>query len=137
MKSLRVKMTSMIVFVVLVSTGLLFLISYQRARDSMSAQMENNYSIVADKYAQELTAWVNSNAAIIDSMATEITVSRIYAEGYEAFHSYLSESCAMLNRDGAIYDIYFTYPDNTMACASDFIADGTVDAVIAKYISAE
>ncbi len=127
MKSLRMKLTGMIVFVVFVSTGLLFLLSYQRARDSMSAQMENNYSIVADKYAQELTAWVNANAAVIDSLAAEITVSGIYEDGYEAFHRYLSESCKLLNRDGVIYDIYFTYPDNTMACASDYVADGSVD----------
>ena len=127
MKRLRVRMTSMIVLVVLVSTGLLFLLSYQRARDSMSGQMESNYSVVADKYAQELTAWVNRNATIIDSMAAEITVSRIYADSREAFHSYLSENCRLLNKDGTIYDIYFTYPDNSMACASDFVSDGSVD----------
>ena len=129
MKRLRVRMTSMIVLVVLVSTGLLFLLSYQRARDSMSGQMESNYSVVADKYAQELTAWVNRNATIIDSMAAEITVSRIYADSREAFHSYLSENCRLLNKDGTIYDIYFTYPDNSMACASDFVSDGSVDYV--------
>ena len=127
MKRLRVRMTSMIVLVVLVSTGLLFLISYQRARDSMSEQLENNYSVVADKYAQELTAWVNTNATIIDSMAADITASGIYEEGYESFHRYLAECCSQLNRDGFIYDIYFTYPDNRMTCASDFVADGTVD----------
>ena len=96
MKRLRVRMTSMIVLVVLVSTGLLFLLSYQRARDSISGQMESNYSVVADKYAQELTAWVNRNATIIDSMAAEITVSRIYADSREAFHGYLSENCGHL-----------------------------------------
>ena len=72
MKRLRVRMTSMIVLVVLVSTGLLFLLSYQRARDSMSGQMESNYSVVADKYAQELTAWVNPFAQMLYN--TVITV---------------------------------------------------------------
>ena len=129
MKRLRVRITSMIVLVVLVSTGLLFLISYQRARDSMTSQMEENYSVIAEKYAQELTAWVNANATLIDSMAADITVSRIYTAGYDAFHAYLAESCKLLNKDGVIFDIYFTFPDNTMACASDFIADGTVDYV--------
>ena len=129
MKSTRMKLASVIVLVVLISTGLLFLISYERAKDSLSTQMEKDYSVVAEKYAQELTAWVNTNATIIDSMAAEITISGIYKEGYNAFHRYLSESCRLLNRDGVIYDIYFTFPDNTMACASDFTTDGTVDYV--------
>ena len=127
MKSLRVRMTIMIVLVVLVSTGLLLLISYQRASDSMSAQLEQNYSIVADKYAQELTAWINTNATIIDTMAAEIATDSLFDEDYEAFHRYLSDNYDLLNRNGYIYDIYFTYPDNRMVCASDYMPDGTID----------
>ena len=118
MKKLRVRITGIIVLVLFISTALLFWFSWQWTKQSMSAQMEDDYSVVADKYSQELTAWVNARAAVVDSMAAEITVSGIYAEGYDAFHSYLSETCRLLNKDGFIYDIYFTYPDNTMACAS-------------------
>ena len=127
MKSLRFRMTILIVLVVLVSTGLLLLISYQRSSDSMSAQLESNYSIVADKYAQELTAWVNTNATIIDTMAAQITTDSMYEKDYEAFYRYLSDNYDQLNKNGYIYDIYFTYPNNTMVCASGFLPDGTVD----------
>ena len=126
MKSLRVKMTIIILLMALAATGLL-LISYQRANISMSAQLEKNYSIVADKYAQEITAWINTNATIIDTMAADITVDAIYEDDYETFHNYLAQNYDLLNRDGYIYDIYFTYPDNSMTCASNYIADGTVD----------
>ena len=126
MKSLHVKVTIFILLMALAATGLL-LVSYQRANDSMSAQLEKNYSIAADKYAQEITAWINANATIIDTMAAEITVGAIYEDDYEAFHDYLAQNYALLNQDGYIYDIYFTYPDNHMACASDYIADGTMD----------
>ena len=129
MKRLRFRITGIIVLVILICAGLLFGLSYQRAKDGMVAEMESDYSVIADKYAQELTAWVNSNAAIIDSLAAEITVSGIYTEGYDAFHSFLAETSRLLNRDEVIYDIYFTYPDNTLVCASDFTADGSVDYV--------
>ena len=129
MKSNRVKITILIVLMILVGTGLLLLISYRRASGSMTAQLEKNYSIVADKYAQELTAWVNTNATIIDTMAAEITASEIYQDDYDTFHTYLANNYALLNTHGYIYDIYFTYPDNRMACASDFVADGSVDYV--------
>ena len=129
MKSMRVRITGIIVLVILISTGLVLGVSYQRAKDNISRQIENDYSLIAEKYAQELTAWMNTNASIIDSLAAEITVSKIYAEGYDAFHSYLAETCRLLDKDDIIYDIYFTYPDNTMACASDFTADGSVDYV--------
>ncbi|MCR5138523.1 MAG: response regulator [Oscillospiraceae bacterium] len=126
-KNDRVKTTAMVVLVMLVSVGLLMTIGYQRANRSMTEQLETNLSVTADRYAQELTAWINTNATIIDTLATEITTGGIYDEDYETFHSYLAENCRMLNRDGNIFDIYFTYPDNRMACASDFMVDGTVD----------
>ena len=129
MKQIRVRITILIVFVVLVITGLLFLIGYQRTRESISDQMEANYSVMADRYAQELTAWINTNATIIDTMSAQITASGIDEEGYDAFHRYLAESYDLLNQEGTIYDIYYTYSDNRMVCASDFVPDGSVDYV--------
>lgn len=55
MRSFRVKMTIMIVLVVLISTGLLSLISYRNAKQSVFAQSEEKYRVAADKYAQEMT----------------------------------------------------------------------------------
>ena len=119
----------MIVLVVLVIAGLLSTLGFRRAKASMSSQLEEKYSMAAGKYAQELTAWVNSNATIIDTLAAEIQVNRLFEQDREIFHNFLKDSCEILNPKGYIYDIYFTFPDNTMACASDFVADGTVDYV--------
>ena len=129
MKNIRVRMTVMVVFVVLVSTGLLWTISYRRARDAMTAQMEAGYGVTADKTAQELTDWIGKNAAVVDALAADIGITGIRGKGYDAFHGYLAAMHSQLNPGGFIYDFYFTYPDNTMACATDFIADGTVDYV--------
>ena len=128
-KNLRVRMTILIVLVVLVSTGLLWAISYQRAEKAMSSQLETSYSLSAEKTALELTEWINTNATILNTLAAEIEVTGIWAEGYDAFHKYLNDSCNRLNKNGYIYDIYFTYPNNTMACATDFVTDGSVDYV--------
>ncbi len=116
-----------VLILMLFGTGMLLFVSYQRARESVYAQMEKNYSILADKYAQELTAWVNTNATIIETMAAEITSKETYEESAEAFQKYLADNYQLLNKDGYFYDIYFTYPDNRMACASGFVPDGTVD----------
>ena len=120
-------MTIMIVLVVLISVGLLLMISYRRARDTMASQLEDSYSVQADKYAQELTAWLNSQATIVETMAVEITLNGMYEQDYETFHKYLADSFSRLNTGGYMYDIYFTYPDNSMACASDFMPDGSMD----------
>ena len=127
MKNLRLKITILIIFAVLVVAGVLSFVSYSRARESMSVQLENNYKDIADKYAHEITAWINTNASIVDSLAAYITISEIYDQGDEVFHRYLEESFEFLNKGEYIYDIYFTYPDNRMTCASDFVPDGTVD----------
>lgn len=117
----------MIVLVVLVSTGLLSIISYRRAKQSVFTQSEEKYRVAADKYAQELTTWLNSNATIVDTLAANIEYSRFFDQDGAFFHDYLKSVYDSLNTKGYIYDIYFTFPDNTMACASDFVADGTVD----------
>ena len=120
-------MTVMIVLVVLVSTGLLSMISYRRAKKSVFSQAEEKYRVAADKYAQELTTWLNGNATIVDTLAANIEYSRFFDQDGAFFHDYLKSVYDSLNTKGYIYDIYFTFPDNTMACASDFVADGTVD----------
>ena len=129
MRSLRTKMTITIVLVVLGSSILLSFISYQRAKDSLLLQLEDNYGVAAQKYALELTSWVDTNATIIDTMAAEIAVNGISEEGYDEFHEYLQHSSDLLNKNGYVYDVYFTYPDNFMVCASDFVSDGSVDFV--------
>ena len=127
MRSFRVKMTIMIVLVVLISTGLLSLISYRNAKQSVFAQSEEKYRVAADKYAQEMTTWLNANATIVDTLAANIEYSRFFDQDGAFFHDYLKSVYDSLNTKGYIYDIYFTFPDNTMACASDFVADGSVD----------
>ena len=129
MKSPRLKMTIMIVLVMMVIIGLLTIISYKRARDMMASQLEDSYSVVADKYAQELTAWMNSQGTVIDTLAVEVSISRIYESDYDIFHNYLAECLERINTKGYMYDIYFTYPDNSMACASDFTPDPNIDYV--------
>ena len=129
MKSLRTRLTITIVLVVFGSSILLSFISYQRARTSLINQMEDNYAVAAQKYALELTSWVSTNATIIDTLAAEIAVNEISTKDYDTFHNYLKNSNELLNKNGYVYDVYFTYPNNTMVCASDFIADGSVDFV--------
>ena len=68
MKSFRLKLVSVIVFVVLISTAMLFLISYQRTKSSMTVQAEENYRVVADKYAQELPFFAGT-AATADAVS--------------------------------------------------------------------
>ncbi len=129
MKSFRARMTIMIVVVVLGISIFLSIISYQRAKSSLMLQLEDNYGVTAQKYALELSSWFSTNATIIDTVAAEIAVNGISYKDYDAFHEYLIRSNELLNKNGYVYDVYFTYPDNFMVCASDFLADGTVDFV--------
>ncbi|MCR5291708.1 MAG: response regulator [Eubacterium sp.] len=129
MKSLRTKLTITIVLVVLASSVLLSFISYQRAKTSLITQLQDNYGVAAQKYALELTSWMSTNATIIDTLAAELAVNGITYKGYDEFHKYMKESNDLLNKNGYVYDVYFTYPDNSMVCASDFLPDGTVDFV--------
>ncbi len=122
-------MTITILLVLLGSSALLSFISYQRAKRSLITQMEVNYAVAAQKYSLELTSWISTNATIIDTMAAEIAVNDISSKNYDEFHRYLKNSYDLLNKDGNVYDVYFTYPDNFMVCASDFLADGSVDFV--------
>ena len=74
-KKSRAKTLLLMIMTVLVSVSALLLVSFLRARSSMSEQLEANYSVMADKYAQELSSWVNSKARLVDAIAASITVS--------------------------------------------------------------
>lgn len=129
MRSLRSKMTILIVMVVLVSSGLLSMIGYHRAKETMSSQLEESYGVAAEKYANELTAWLNSRATAVEVLSAQITLDEIYSADYDTFHNYLADIHRSLNKNEYVYDVYFTYPDNRMVCASDFIPDGSIDFV--------
>lgn len=129
MKSLRLKTIIMIVLIVLISSGLISWISYHRAKEMMSSQLEDSYSIAADNYANELTAWLNTRATILETLAVEFEVDEVYQKDYDSLQEYLAEGFGRVNEEGYIYDIYFTYPDNVMVCASGFVPDGEVDFV--------
>ncbi|MBR3040439.1 MAG: response regulator [Lachnospiraceae bacterium] len=129
MKSFRVRMTILIVLMVLGISLFLSFFSYQRAKKSLIMQVEDNYGVDAQRYSLELSSWVSTNATIIDTLAAELAVNDITSKGYDEFHEYLKHSNELLNKNGYVYDVYFTYPNNYMVCASDFMADGSVDFV--------
>ena len=129
MKSLRGKMTVIVVLIVLLCSGILSGISYFKASGILSKELENNYSISAERYTQKLTAWINTNATIIDTLSADIVTNRVFDDDNDAFHAYLESNFNLLNSNGYLYDIYFTNPENIMVCASDYISDGSVDYV--------
>ncbi len=122
-------MTILIVLMVLGISLFLSFFSYQRAKKSLIMQVEDNYGVDAQRYSLELSSWVSTNATIIDTLAAELAVNDITSKGYDEFHEYLKHSNELLNKNGYVYDVYFTYPNNYMVCASDFMADGSVDFV--------
>jgi len=127
MKSLRGKIIIIVVFIVIVCSCILSGISYRIASTSLTKEQEVNYSQSADKYAQELAAWINSNASIVDTLAADVATTGIIDKSNDELHKYLEANFNLLNKDDVLYDIYFTYPDSVMICASDFISDGSVD----------
>jgi len=127
MKSLRGKIIVIVVLIVLICSVIVSFISYRRASRNLSREVEANYSITADRYAQELTAWINSNAAIINTLSAEMIVNGILEKSDDELHKYLEANFNLLNTEGVLYDIYFTNPQSVMICASDFISDGSVD----------
>ena len=127
LKGLRGKMITMVVVIILFCTAALSLISYKLASGILTGKMEANYSMAAERYSNELEAWINKKAAIIDTMAAELSTNEMTIGDADTFHKYLENNFTLLNGDGAIYDIYFTNLDNIMVCASDYISDGTVD----------
>ena len=63
MRSTRSRIMGIAVLVVLICTGLFFWIGYQLTSENMSRQIKNDYSVVAEQYAQKLTAWINQHYA--------------------------------------------------------------------------
>ncbi len=127
--SLRKKLIMMSLAVVVAGALALSFISYFSASRIVKGEVTENYRTSAERYAEKLDSWVSSHGAIINALASSMAADRAPELDDQELHMYLENVFNALNKDGVIYDIYFTNMDNIMVCASDYISDGSVDFV--------
>ena len=127
--SLRKKLVIMSLAAVVAGVLALAFVSYFSTSRILKNEVNNNYRTSAGKYAEKLDSWVAGHGAIIDTLAAAMATDRAPELDNQALHLYLENVFRELNKDGVLYDIYFTNLDNVMVCASDYISDGTVDFV--------
>ena len=129
MRTLRGKLILMVVIAIVVCSAVLSVISYNRASKILAEQLEKTCHTASERYAQELTAWLNFEGAIIDTLAADMVTNKVTDFDTDAMHKYLESNYNLLNEDSVLYDIYYTNLDNVMSCASDYVSDGSVDYV--------
>lgn len=125
MKSLKVKFIITTVMICAVCLGLISTISYRIAKDVIREQSDEVQLLSTEKYDRELNTWLSTQAQIVTDVSESVIAADIF--DYQALKEYLAEYVKGYEADGYIYDLYFTYPENKMAAASGYEADGTVD----------
>lgn len=105
--------------------GLISGISYSIARGVIKEQNDEVLLLSTEKYSRELNAWLIAQAQIVTDVSESVVATGIF--DYQMLREYLAKYVEGYELDGYIYDLYFTYPENKMAAASGYEADGTVD----------
>lgn len=125
MKSLKSKLivtTSVITLVCLVVTAA---ISYGKASKLMKASAVDNYTLLSEVSAEQISVWLSEQAQSLVNHKQVIEIQGNYDNDYLC--SYLVPIVNDYNEDGYIYDLYYTSKDNVMASGSGYVPDPDID----------
>jgi len=118
-----------IVFAVVVAILLIFsIVAFASIRVISSFVIEetnNEYQVIAENVAEEITTWFSNEAQIVLSQKAAIEINAEYDP--EELTEYLTRIVEDYNDEGYIYDLYFVNTDNVMSSGYGYIPDPSID----------
>lgn len=125
MKNLKGKLIFTTCLVCMVCIGITAAISYSNASRKLREREGENVRLLAEKSAEQINVWLHGQAKFLDTAAACMEVSRNLDHQYLC--TYLSSLLEGYNKDGFLYDIYYTSKENVMAAGSGYIAEPGID----------
>lgn len=125
MKSLKGRLVSITCIIMLLCLALTASISYGIASRQIQTESVDRYSLLTEMTSSKINAWLAEQAQLVTNQKNAMEIIGNYDIDY--LISYLTPIVEDYNKDGYIYDLYFTSTDNQMAAGSGYVPDGTTD----------
>ncbi|MBD5543816.1 MAG: methyl-accepting chemotaxis protein [Lachnospiraceae bacterium] len=125
MKSLKGRLVSITCLIMLLCLALTASISYGIASRQIQAESVDRYSLLTEMTSSKINAWLAEQTQLVTNQKNAMEIIGNYDIDY--LISYLTPIVVDYNKDGYIYDLYFTSTSNQMASGSGYVPDGTTD----------
>lgn len=127
MKNLKGKLIITTCLICMICIGITAAISYSIASGKLMDKESSNARLLAEKSAGEIAAWVQEQAAFLDTVASsmEISGNTDYKYLCNYLGSFLKKNAE--DGDGSLYDVYYTSKENKMSSASGYVPEPDID----------
>ncbi len=125
MKSLKWRMVGINCMIILFCLLFVVIICFSLFFKELNTASYDKYNMQAQKCSEEITSWLIGQTEMVANQTNSIKVIGEYNQ--KELSEYLAPFVDTYNKNGYIYDIYFTSTDNVMACGSGFVPDGSID----------
>lgn len=125
MNSLKSKFILAVCIICLCCLSLTEVISYTTAKSAIMIKESENAKLTSECCSEQINSWLEKQSQMVENIGAGIE-----AEGnmdYEYMCNYLKNIFNNNNKDGYIFDLYFTNTDNKMASGSGYEPEETID----------
>ncbi|MEG1067692.1 MAG: cache domain-containing protein [Anaerovoracaceae bacterium] len=123
MKDTKKKFIKIISIICLACISTSAIIGYVFSKQQLDNKNKSSMELIAIANAEKINSWMVEKGAILSSIAEAIIIEDNYDKA--ALEKYFGQMKSAFN-DRHFCDLYFTYPDSTMACANGYTPDGTI-----------
>ncbi|MDD4378072.1 MAG: cache domain-containing protein, partial [Eubacteriales bacterium] len=126
MKETKRKFIKIISLICIACISTTAIIGFIFSKKQIETRSINNYQQIAATNAEKISAWMGEKGAIVESVSRTLVIKNDF--DIDLLRNYLTEMKKAFD-DEVFCDLYFTYPDNKMACTNGFVPDGTIQFV--------
>lgn len=126
MKETKRKFIKIISLICIACISTTAIIGFIFSKKQIETRSINNYQQIAATNAEKISAWMGEKGAIVESVSRTLVIKNDF--DIDLLRNYLTEMKKAFD-DEVFCDLYFTYPDNKMACTNGFVTDGTIQFV--------
>lgn len=99
---------------------------YLFSKNQLEEKEINRNMLLASTTAETINSWLTDKSGRLDSICRSLEIKNDF--DYEHMQQYMNQLKDVFD-EKELVDLYFTYPDNRMACAFGYETDGTIQYV--------
>lgn len=109
----------------LICIGATATISYSNASKKLREREDENMRLLAEKSAGQVDVWMRGQAEFLNTVAASMEVQK--NTDHDGLCTYFASLLEGYNKDGVLYDIYYTSNENVMAAGSGYVPEPGLD----------
>ncbi len=125
MKSLKMRSIIIICVVTVLCLTCMAFVTYNISSTKVQDLSVSQYQTSTANTTNQLKAWLTEQEKLVSTQTMTLQINQNFEK--ETLAAYLTKIVEEYNKDGYIYDLYYTSKENVMASGSGYVPDGSID----------